>query len=101
MKQAIDLNDVQGLILSGYGKKPAARYALFQVVEPAAACAWLGRLVEHLQFGNFRGSPRREPPYLGDLCANLAFTHAGFRQLGLNETALAGFSLPFQEGMCE
>ncbi|HWZ89738.1 MAG TPA: hypothetical protein VNW92_12835, partial [Polyangiaceae bacterium] len=99
MKTELELSDIQGLILSGYGQKPAARYAIFEIVDGAAARRWLGRLLNSLQFGSFRGSRRREPPYLGDLCSNVAFTHAGFRALGLHETALAGFSPPFQEGM--
>src|SRR5450755_1207514 len=101
MTKELELGDIQGLILSGYGQKPAARYAIFEVVDGAAARRWLGRLINSLQFGSFRGSRRREPPYLGDLCNNIAFTHAGFRALGLHGTALAGFSQPFQEGMNE
>ncbi|MEI9948899.1 MAG: hypothetical protein WDO74_07930 [Pseudomonadota bacterium] len=41
-----DLRDIQGLILSGYGKKPAARYAIFQIVNADAARAWLGRVAQ-------------------------------------------------------
>ncbi len=100
-QSALDLADIQGLILSGYGRKPAARYAIFEITDGADARAWLGRLIRTLQFGNYRGTLRREPPFLGDLCCNVAFTHAGFRALGLHETALAGFALPFQEGMYE
>jgi Dyp-type peroxidase family len=58
-------------------------------------------LLDTLQFGSFRGSRRSEPPYLGDLCANVAFTHAGFAKLGLPAVTLAGFAAPFQEGMSE
>ena len=97
----LDLRDIQGLILSGYGKKPAARYAIFQIVDGDAARSWLRRVLAGIQYGSFRGTRRREAPYLDDLCFNVAFTHQGFRELGLHETALAGFSLPFQEGMCE
>jgi Dyp-type peroxidase family len=96
-----DLRDIQGLILSGYGKKPAARYAIFQIIDAAAARSWLGRVQDGIQYGSYRGTRRREPPFLGDLCFNVAFTHQGFRELGLHETALSGFALPYQEGMCE
>ncbi|HET7541685.1 MAG TPA: hypothetical protein VFK05_17545 [Polyangiaceae bacterium] len=96
-----DLRDIQGLILSGYGRKPAARYAIFQIVNAHDARRWLRRALERIQYGSFRGTRRREPPFLGDLCFNVAFTHQGFRALELHETALAGFALPFQEGMCE
>src|SRR5450432_1732503 len=101
MSTDLELHDIQGLILSGYGSKPAARYAIFEIVDGRAARHWLGRLVNTLQFGSFRGSRRREAPYLRELCVNVAFTHAGLRALGLHETALAGFAPPFQEGMCE
>jgi len=96
-----DLRDIQGLILSGYGKKPAARYAIFQIVNGEDARRWLGRVLDGIQYGAFRGTRRREPPFLGDLCFNVAFTYQGFRELGLDETALSGFALPYQEGMCE
>jgi Dyp-type peroxidase family len=96
-----DLRDIQGLILSGYGKKPAARYAIFQIVNREDARAWLRHALDGVQYGSFRGTRRREPPFLGDLCFNIAFTYQGFCELGLHETALAGFALPYQEGMCE
>ncbi|HEY3664519.1 MAG TPA: hypothetical protein VGL19_00920, partial [Polyangiaceae bacterium] len=101
MNPELDLHDIQGLILSGYGEKPAARYAVFEIVDAKAARRWLGRLLKSLQFGDFRASRRHVAPYLGDLCANLAFTYDGFCTLGLDATALSGFALPFQEGMNE
>jgi len=100
-EKTLDLADIQGMILSGYGQKPAARYAIFEITEPKAARRWLGQVIHAVQFGTYRGSRRREPPFLGDLCANLAFTFEGFRRLGLNETALAGFAPAFREGMNE
>ena len=101
MNKDLELHDIQGLILSGYGEKPAARYAIFEIVDGKAARRWLGRLVKSLQFATYRGSRRHAPPFLGDLCSNVAFTYDGFRALGLNDTALSGFALPFQEGMNE
>jgi Dyp-type peroxidase family len=96
-----DLLDIQGLILSGYGKKPAARYAIFRIVDGGAALKWLRRALTRIQYGSYRGTRRREAPFLDDLCFNVAFTYQGFRALGLHETALSGFALPYQEGMCE
>jgi len=77
MNTALDLEDIQGLILSGYGDKPAARYAMFEIVNGADARKWLRPLIQKLQFGTFSRTRRREPPFLGDLCFNIAFTHAG------------------------
>ena len=69
-----DLRDIQGLILSGYGKKPAARYAIFQIVDGEAARRWLRHVLNDIQYGSYRGTRRREPPFLDDLCFNVAFS---------------------------
>jgi Dyp-type peroxidase family len=100
-QSGIELEQIQGLILNGYGHHPAARYAIFQITNAAAARRWLGRLVAHLQFGEFRRTPRDEPPFTKDLSVNIAFTHPGFAALGLHPAALSGFSLPFQEGLSD
>lgn len=100
-RSSLELEQIQGLILNGYGHHPAARYAVFEVTNPAAARRWLGRLVAHLQFGEFRRTPRDEPPFTKDISVNVAFSHPGFAALGLHATALAGFSLPFQEGLSD
>ncbi|MGC4087027.1 MAG: hypothetical protein QM756_03820 [Polyangiaceae bacterium] len=101
MTEALELEEIQGLILSGYGERPVARYALFEVVDAVRARAWLKALVPELQFSEYRHSRRGKPPFLKPVCVNVAFTHAGFAALGLPALALAGFSPPFQEGMHE
>ncbi len=96
----------KALILSGYGEKNL-RQALrrsSKIVEVKAARRWLGRLLKSLQFATFRGSRRHAPPYLGDLCSNVAFntvTTAFPRASPRCHGAFSGFSLPFQEGMNE
>jgi Dyp-type peroxidase family len=100
-KHHLELEQIQGLILNGYGHHPAARYAIFEITDPARARAWLGRLVKDLQFGEFRKTARDEPPFTRPIAINVAFTHSGFAALGLHPIALVGFSLPFQEGLCD
>jgi Dyp-type peroxidase family len=97
----LELEQIQGLILHGYGRHPAARYALFEVTDAAAARRWLGRLLPQVQFGEFRRTPRDKPPFTRDLSINIAFSHPGFAALDLHPITLAGFSLPFQEGLSD
>ena len=102
MKDArLELEEIQGLILSGYGERPVARYALFEIVDALRAKAWLAALLPELQFSEYRRSRRNQPPFLKPVCVNVAFTHAGMAKLGVPASALAGFSLSFQEGMHE
>jgi Dyp-type peroxidase family len=101
MSTPLELEQIQGLILNGYAKKPAARYGIFEVTSAPLARQWLARLIPDVQFGEFRRTPPEEPPFLRDTCANIAFTYAGFEALGLDPRGLAGFSLPFQEGLAE
>jgi Dyp-type peroxidase family len=98
---AADLHQVQGLVLNGYTDRPIARYVVFEITAPDDARRWLAGLVEQVQFGEFRRTAREVPPFLRDLCVNVAFTYEGFERLGLHPTGLAGFSLPFQEGLSE
>ncbi|HET9932514.1 MAG TPA: hypothetical protein VFQ35_17550 [Polyangiaceae bacterium] len=101
MTVPLELEEIQGLVLSGYGERPVARYALFEVVDAARAKAWLKALLPELQFSEYRRSRRHQPPFLKPICVNIAFTHAGLSVLGLPAPTLSGFSLPFQEGMHE
>jgi Dyp-type peroxidase family len=97
----LELEEIQGLITSGYGERPTARYALFEIIDRDRARTWLKALLPSLQFSEYRRSSRNEPPFLNALCTNIAFTHAGFSALGLPGTALSGFSASFQEGLAE
>jgi Dyp-type peroxidase family len=100
-RHSLELEQIQGLILNGYGHHPAARYAVFEITDAVRARQWLGRLVARLQFGEFRRTARDKPPFTQDISVNVAFSYAGFAALGLHPTALLGFSLPFQEGLAD
>lgn len=101
MSAELELSEIQGLVLSGYGERPVATYVLFEITHPERARRWAAELAEELQFGEFRASARGRPPFLKPLCANVAFTFDGFATLGVPPAALSGFSLPFREGMAE
>jgi len=86
----VELSDIQGLVFSGYAKKPYAEYLLFRVEHAARARLWLRGLSQQVTAGSDR------PP---ELCVNVAFTAAGLRALGLDDDSLASFPLEFREGM--
>jgi Dyp-type peroxidase family len=97
----LDLEQIQGLILNGYRHHTAALYAMFEITDAARARRWIGERTPGLQFGDFRRTPRDKPPYIRDICVNLAFSYPGFEALALHPIALSGFSLPFQEGLAD
>jgi Dyp-type peroxidase family len=89
----LELDDIQGLVASGYGRLPWSSFVLLRVESAPAARCWLERALGEVRFCA-AGLPDR-----GDTCLNLAFTHAGLTALGLCFQALKGFSREFQEGM--
>jgi Dyp-type peroxidase family len=90
----IELDDIQGIIVRGYGALHHARYVLLRVQDggAAAARAWLGELAERVRDGTVR-------PQSHESCVNAAFTHSGLAALGLPEAVLDGFAPEFREGM--
>jgi Dyp-type peroxidase family len=95
----LELEEIQGLVLSGYPDRPAATFHLFAIVDPARARAWLARIADRIQFSEFLRTGRSEPPFLLEHPVNVAFTFEGLRLLELPAEALAGFESSFREGM--
>ena len=86
-------DDVQGNILCGYGYKYGRGLYLFaKVVDPGAAAAWIGGQVESVTTAR----PWAHPPHA---TFNLAFTCAGLRELGVDDSILGSFPAAFQAGM--
>lgn len=99
MTEAVDLQDVQGLVLNGYGDRPDAAYGLFVVTHDGRARAFLSRLVDRVQGADFLASGRDRAPFLKATCLNVAFTYRGLGALGLGADALSGMQTAFREGM--
>lgn len=99
-KSALDLADVQGLILRGY-KMPMVRHFLLTVGDPAQARRQLGRIVSgdesdvpqittaedwHVGFGPGPGdNPADAPRHKPDYCLNLGITWPGLVALEIKE----------------
>ena len=92
MTDALDLADVQGLVMRGYGHLTSACYVLVEIVDPTAARGWLASVANDLSTSASRPAAS---------AVNLAFTHAGLTRLGLSSSAAAMFSLEFIDGMVD
>jgi Dyp-type peroxidase family len=92
----IELSDIQGIVLHGYGAYDVSRFVLLRVTDAAAARGWLRSVAESVSTADAVA-----PPTSGAAAPvfNLAFTAAGLRALGLAEANLSGFSHEFREGM--
>jgi hypothetical protein len=86
----LDLADVQGLVGSGYGRLPEARFLGVRVDDGAAGRALLSRLLPQVTSMSGTHTAR---------ALNVAITHTGLAHLGLPLPALNLFSLEFAGGM--
>jgi Dyp-type peroxidase family len=88
----IETNDIQGLILSGYGSQRFATYLFLTILDGVDAKPWLAELSGRITgAGNFDRQRKTS--------MNIAFTYKGFVRLGLGEETLTTFPLEFVEGM--
>src|SRR3712207_4011501 len=86
----LDLKDIQGLIVRGYGNLEAACYVLLEIQDGEATRHWLVTLADQITNAEIRPS---------HTSLNVAFTHAGLVTLGLDVETLATFPNEFTEGM--
>jgi Dyp-type peroxidase family len=89
---AVDFDDVQALVRSGFGSLGGARYVLLRIADAARAKAWLARI-----------EPTRASQVGGghDLrCAmQIAFTRAGLIASGFGDAKLESMAPEFLDGM--
>lgn len=91
----VELDDIQGIVASGYGHLRVARFVLLAVADAApggnaAARAWLGDLADDVATANGRQEGES---------VNVALTHHGLLALGLPTDVAAMFSDEFVGGM--
>lgn len=87
---ALDLEDVQGIIVRAYATLPAATFLLLRSEDAVAARAWLAAC------GAVVTAAAERP---AESAVNVALTSSGLRAAGLDESILDGFSNEFVEGM--
>lgn len=86
----LPLEEIQGIILRGYGHKTEARFLLLRVREPGDA---LLRWLSELPLTSAASAPASAAS--ADPFVNVAFSHAGLRALGLDKTLCDRFSSAF------
>jgi len=90
----LEVDDIQGLVLSGYGRQPSAAYLFLSVKDAAAAKRWLGDLAGRITHGGVHDRNRQTS-------LNVALTRRGVAAFGLHDSTLATFARPFVEGMAQ
>lgn len=100
---AIDLHDVQGNIIKGYGRYgfPFARYVLYRVNAERAGRDFVGRLIPLIttsapwtRYGDVKGGTKKPR-----VTTNIAFTYDGLKQLAVPARSLSSFPHEFSMGM--
>jgi len=96
-----DREDIQGIVLSGFGHLLYATYEVLTITDRQGAKAWLQRIIPEVTTAkpwpqNPDGSIAKP-----EVTCNLAFTHAGLVAMGLVDRALNTCPREFTEGMAE
>lgn len=86
----IDFGDIQGLVVRGYGTLHAAGYLLLRIHDRARSLAWLRDLLGAVTYADIRPD---------EWAVNLAVTHHGLVNLGIEQGVLESFSNEFRSGM--
>lgn len=90
MPEQLQLDDIQGIIIRGYSKLPAAHFLLLSFGDGALGRQWLSEIFDIITPGDHR--PERS-------AMQIAFTFEGLKALGLPASVLDSFPLEFEDGM--
>lgn len=86
----LEREDIQGIILSAYAHLPCAAYLLLRIEDAPRARLWLAQMADEIT----KSVAKQEVFSL-----NLALSYEGLQALGLDQSALESFPIPFREGM--
>ena len=86
--EPLEKHDIQGLVLKGYGRMAATRYAVLRIDDPARAKVWLARVSGEVSDGDHRARVT---------ALNLAFGYHGLKALGLRDENLRQFAREFRD----
>ena len=87
---SIELEDIQGLIVKGYGRMHNSRYVMLQITNALLAKAWIHSISAGITNATH---------FVSTNCLNIAFTSKGLSAIGLSEENIQNFSLEFREGI--
>jgi len=98
----LELNDIQGIILRGYGSFVHVRHFIVAVADAGAARAFIGSLVPStpatVNPSGLAVTAAAEWHVKPDYTLNLSFTYEGLYALGVPSTLLSGFAPEFESG---
>ncbi|WP_166263946.1 Dyp-type peroxidase [Marinobacter caseinilyticus] len=86
----LEFDDIQGLVIRGYGALPAACYLLLKIRDLRRARPWLRELTGQISYASHRPDEQ---------AVNLAVTYHGLTNLRIEQTILERFSDEFRSGM--
>ncbi len=89
-------DDVQGLVVTGYGKLSHGAALFLEMQEPGSG-RWIGAVQEVVQITPASRTGEDTP----DVAASIAFTCSGLSRMGMSAETLATFQSPFREGMLQ
>jgi len=89
MPDPLELEDLQGLVVSSYAHLPCAAYRVLRVTERSLALAWLAARTSKVTASVAKND---------EWSWNIAFTLEGLAALGIAEEARARFPLAMQDG---
>ena len=87
---SIELADIQGLLIRGYGQLPVSRFLLLQIEDAEAVRKWLHSLVPQITAATQFNKKH---------ALNIAFTCEGLKAIGLADENVDNFPIPFRQGM--
>ncbi len=90
----LEFDQIQGLVLSGYGHLDHAGYIFLRIDDAAKARHWLAEQVPGV-------TTARKPVVKPERCMNIALTATGLGALGLPDNTVKTFSAEFREGPAE
>ncbi|GLQ75413.1 Dyp-type peroxidase [Vibrio penaeicida] len=100
---AIDLHDIQGNIIKGYGRfgYPHARYLFLSVRKEADARRFLRQIINNVTTSVPWGQPgpNQEPVPKPLATTNVGFTYNGLKAIGVPQQSLQSFPQAFAMGM--
>src|SRR5580658_8966446 len=92
------LEDVQGILFSGYGQLPHAQYIFLQFTSAIAGRSWIAQVLPSITTAKpypVVDGKKQKPQW----ALNLAFTAAGFYALGISQETMDTFPTEFLGGI--
>lgn len=92
MSENVELSDVQGIIIKGYGNMPYADYIMVSFSDQSQAKQWIGKI-------SAVTTDAKTSTKTITHAINIAFTNTGISKLGFDQETLNSFPREFEEGM--